>query len=276
MVRVMDIYPITLKTPAERAHFFELIVYSYARQPEMRRRAQEILRDAGVKRPDADKTAAAIFDWVQHNVPYILEAGEQIETPAWVLREGVELGADCDGHAILVATLLESVGIRSDLVYWTAPGQTGATHVSAAYFDGVAWINLDTTQERPLGWAPPGHTYQLGTRPEIREAMILTTKGETRHTREPGAVPELGGLLADAIGAVKSVGSSIYSGAKAVGSAVAGAGAGVVRAAAEIMRQIPGIGDALAAATIAILETVESFVQSTLGWLEDIGGRAFT
>ncbi|MCF7862212.1 transglutaminase-like domain-containing protein [Candidatus Woesearchaeota archaeon] len=59
--------------------------------------------------------AKALFYFVRDNIQYISDPpDEYIETPHEVLYNG---GADCDGHAVLLASLLESIGIKTELVF---------------------------------------------------------------------------------------------------------------------------------------------------------------
>jgi transglutaminase-like putative cysteine protease len=144
----------------QRARDLEAIVEAYARRPEIRHAALTILRGKvpGINR---EKTARVIAQWIRANVPYRLEHGEQIETPGYILRNP-KLGADCDGHAILMASLARSVGVPTRLHFWRPTGTQHAVHVSSGFHDGREWVNVETTERRPLGWVPSRHEINSG------------------------------------------------------------------------------------------------------------------
>ena len=59
--------------------------------------------------------AKALFFFVRDNIRYISDPpGEYVETPLETLSSG---GADCDGTAVLLANLLEAVGIHTRFVF---------------------------------------------------------------------------------------------------------------------------------------------------------------
>ncbi len=88
--------------------------------------------------------AKAIFEFVRDNIKYVSEADEYIETPAEVLITG---GADCDGHSILTASLMQSIGIPTRFVF--IPGhvfvQVYLEDAMEKYKADYHWINVDPT-----------------------------------------------------------------------------------------------------------------------------------
>tara|TARA_Y100001938_G_scaffold137827_1_gene202567 strand:+ start:144 stop:632 length:489 start_codon:yes stop_codon:yes gene_type:complete len=124
----------------------------FAALPEVRHYTLKVLRSAGVPSGDTDLAIQAVFNWVKRMVPYRHEYGEQIETPVYLLKNPT-LGADCDGHAVLICSMLSSVGIPCRLSFWYA-GAGPDVHVSAQAQSGLYWLNMDTTQNRPMGWKP--------------------------------------------------------------------------------------------------------------------------
>ena len=277
VIIMQNVYPITLKTEKQRAALFDNIVYAYGRQPAIRRKTQEILRDAGIRRQNNTDIATAVFDYVQQNLPYILEAGEMIETPAYSLRN-LSLGADCDGHALLVSALLESVSVPTKLLYWIQPGHTYASHVSAAYWNGSSWINLDTSQNKPMGWTPAGWSY-AGSDGEPRPALDLETGADMRSpVRMPGQVPALGWVSWSDLNPV-NLGKKLYGAAKwtagkivDTAEAIAEEGLELLEAGAEILGEIPLVGDMLEAVATAIIATIANFVEDFFSLLRTIGG----
>jgi hypothetical protein len=101
--------------------------------------------------------AQAIFDWVQQNfrfIPMIVNA-QTLRTPEEILRVR---GGDCANlNAVLIPSLLETIGIRSRLV--TIAGDPDDpdefTHVYAeAYVDGE-WVPMDVARPGAIfGRAP--------------------------------------------------------------------------------------------------------------------------
>tara|TARA_R110002110_G_scaffold107768_3_gene269514 strand:- start:140 stop:628 length:489 start_codon:yes stop_codon:yes gene_type:complete len=148
------IYRVTWQDDHERREYLSALARRYAELPEIRRAALRALRSAAVDGTDREQTAQAIFYFVRGAVPYRLEYGEQIETPGHILRDP-SLGADCDGHSLLVASLLSSVGVPARLAFWADPGGADI-HVSAQALTRRGWVNLDTTQRQAPGWTPPG------------------------------------------------------------------------------------------------------------------------
>ena len=127
--------------------------------PSMRHLALEATRGR------ADK-AHAVGEWVQRRIHYTRERGEQLEAPEYTLRMQA---ADCDGHAILVAALLDSIGVPWRLAYWTRPGEA---HVNTQARTGEGWINLETTEPRPMGWTP-GAAWHYHTRDKAEDGAML-------------------------------------------------------------------------------------------------------
>jgi len=85
-----------------------------AKDPVIRDCAKEIIRNSKVKDMNYLGEALAIAHWVRHHVRYVRDmAGvEQLHDPLTMLdmiRRGVAQG-DCDDVALLIATLLTSVG----------------------------------------------------------------------------------------------------------------------------------------------------------------------
>ena len=257
------ILPLDWRSHKERAQDLNILVDAYSRQPQIRHRTLEILKGAGVRRPDRTRTARAVFDYVQKTLPYHLESIEQIETPAHTLRN-ISLGADCDGHALLVATLLESVNIPAELVYWTPPAGKHPVHISAAFWTGTHWENLDTTQEEPMGWTPVGYTYTRSTGTESKPSSDMRNKADTGEPSTKMQVYNLG--LAQM--PVYNLGLYIP-----LVSEIASAGADLVEGAVDMA---VGLATALGDMAVAILETIADFalsiVDMVVGLAEDIGG----
>lgn len=90
--------------------------------------------------------AKAIYYFVRDNIDYVSDpiAKEYLEEPREVLKTQA---ADCDGHAILLATLEESIGVDSQLVF--IPGHVFVRirlpDARNKYKQPDGWIYLDAT-----------------------------------------------------------------------------------------------------------------------------------
>jgi hypothetical protein len=132
--------------------------------------------------------AHAIGEWVQSRIHYAREAGEQLEAPEYTLRMQA---ADCDGHAMLVAALLESIAVPWRFVYWTKAGEA---HINTQARTGEGWINLETTEARPMGWAPGSswRSYTIEAKAERmpfgkKQQQVIRNPGAAKVIRNPGA-----------------------------------------------------------------------------------------
>ena len=94
----------------------------------------------------------AVQEWVKNNVKYrkdIVDV-ETLHLPETLL--GVKSG-DCDDHALLVASLLESIGHPTRFVaVGYAPDDY--IHVFAESRVGNKWVSVETTEPVALGWQP--------------------------------------------------------------------------------------------------------------------------
>ncbi|MBT5021456.1 transglutaminase domain-containing protein [Candidatus Woesearchaeota archaeon] len=87
----------------------------------------------------------AIFYFVRDNINYISDPpNEYFEHPLEVIYTG---GSDCDGMAILLASMQKSIGIDAGFVF--VPGhvftQVYIRDAPHKYTDDAGWINLDAT-----------------------------------------------------------------------------------------------------------------------------------
>jgi len=107
---------------------------------------------------------AAIQDWIQRNINYILDAGQQKEifqTPQRQLIDWARgtTGSDCDDMAILYVALLRTIG--KDAVVVLIDGHASGQYNHAMAFarskthDSIfkgQWIPVELTLPKPLGW----------------------------------------------------------------------------------------------------------------------------
>lgn len=78
-----------------------------------------------------DVTAFRLLDFVTRNVAYRTDNGEWWEFPDEVIRERI---SDCDGSAILLASMLRQAGYSPNRVYVVIGTWRGLGH---------AWVELD-------------------------------------------------------------------------------------------------------------------------------------
>jgi len=117
----------------------------------------------GLKK-DYEAMADAVFKFAKANVPYRLDpAGlEWLQTPVYTLwgDNGKPVPADCDDHAILIASLAMALGLQA--AFRTVRGKGGGRWVHVYAVIGwtkagkTTWKSADSTQRRStLGWDPP-------------------------------------------------------------------------------------------------------------------------
>jgi transglutaminase-like putative cysteine protease len=109
---------------------------------------------------DARGEIFACWRFVKNNIRFLSDIHdvETLQTPVNTLiwRYG-----DCDDHAVLLASLLGAIGYRTRFV---AVGFQPNVYVHVyceAEFSPNAWIALETTEDVPIGWRPPGVIAQM-------------------------------------------------------------------------------------------------------------------
>jgi transglutaminase-like putative cysteine protease len=118
--------------------------------------ARSILKAAATER-DTGRMIAALQGWVRDKIMYVADPAdlEMIQTPPRTLT--IRTG-DCDDKAILLATFLESVGLKTR---FEAIGVNGGpySHVLLSVRYGKGWLPLETiVPGAPPGWFPPDAT----------------------------------------------------------------------------------------------------------------------
>ena len=124
------------------------------RSPEVRRLTSEIV--------SSDNEVTSVFDWVRMNVryirdPYLGNNGDLFVSPVKQVRnykEGKQPLGDCDDHALLVASLLGSIGHRTRIVLIDTDFDNNLDHaIAQVWSEKMGWVNMDTSSSKPLGWA---------------------------------------------------------------------------------------------------------------------------
>ena len=97
-----------------------------------------------------------LFAFVRDDIRYCrdIDGIETLSTPEKTLEYGQ---GDCDDKAILLATLLATIGHPSRFV---AMGVNNGpiSHVLVEVRIGNRWVSLETTECQPMGWQPPNIT----------------------------------------------------------------------------------------------------------------------
>lgn len=95
-----------------------------------------------------------IFDFVRDHIRYVRDIND-VETLSTPDKTAAARIGDCDDKTVLLATLLESVGYPTRFVVagYSNPGDV--EHVYLQVFAVGEWIDADTTETQPLGYAPP-------------------------------------------------------------------------------------------------------------------------
>ncbi|MHB8071871.1 MAG: transglutaminase-like domain-containing protein [Candidatus Cryosericum sp.] len=94
----------------------------------------------------------AVQRWVKNNIRYVRDVSdvETLQTPEALLQSR---SGDCDDQAMMVATLLESIGHPTGFVaVGFSPNEYD--HVYAITRLGTAWLSVETTENVPIGWRP--------------------------------------------------------------------------------------------------------------------------
>lgn len=95
----------------------------------------------------------ALHAWVRDRIRYVgdIRGIETLHTPRQIIEQGQ---GDCDDKAVLLATLLESIGHATRFAaigYGAQP-----SHVLVEVRLGHGWLPLETTEPVPPGWYPNG------------------------------------------------------------------------------------------------------------------------
>lgn len=96
-----------------------------------------------------------IFVWVRDHIRYTRDVRgvETVQTPVKTLEYGQ---GDCDDQVTLLASLLESVGVRTRFkAIGFTPGHFQHVYMEALDDSSGRWIALDPTEQVAVGWEPP-------------------------------------------------------------------------------------------------------------------------
>jgi len=102
----------------------------------------------------------AIHKYVRNNIQYVKDVNgvETLATPIKTLefRKG-----DCDDQAVLIATLLESIGHPTRFVAVKMSPFGPFVHVYAETKIGAKWVPVETTEQWEVGQGPPANMTRM-------------------------------------------------------------------------------------------------------------------
>lgn len=127
------------------------LVHQGKKAPRVRQKALDLVRYL----PQKDWTGQihAVWDFVKNHIRYVrdIRGVETIHIADEILRQGQ---GDCDDKAILLASMLESIGHPTRFVaVGFQPGKF--KHVFVETKIGPRWLALETTEAVRMGWRPP-------------------------------------------------------------------------------------------------------------------------
>jgi transglutaminase-like putative cysteine protease len=138
------------------------LVRKFRRHPLIRQLAVEIRQAMRIPGKDFLGEMKAIHRFVRDYITYVRDVRnvETLQEPPLTLSNRA---GDCDDQALLVASLLESIGAPTRFV---AMGFDPArpdhySHVLAEAQYNNRWIPIETTLERPVGWSPPNQVVRM-------------------------------------------------------------------------------------------------------------------
>ncbi len=141
------------RSQADQIQYLRTTVDEWRGSAAIRARARDIVfRVYNCPPRNEAAYAVAIGKWTQANIRYVRELPEVFQTPTTTIALGY---GDCDDFATVIASLLEAVGIESELVgmEWDNPGRASGRsyqHIFARAVVGGRRIPLDATLQRPV------------------------------------------------------------------------------------------------------------------------------
>jgi transglutaminase-like putative cysteine protease len=130
-------------------------VWNHENDDELTTLAQTIL--LGIPNKAFYRETRALFNWVRNNIRYALDpqSTEYIRDPDQTLALG---WGDCDDMCILLASLLTHAGHYARFCALAFEQPFEYTHVITQTKPAGEgdWIALDPTEDKPMGWFPPG------------------------------------------------------------------------------------------------------------------------
>lgn len=142
----------------------------------VRQKAIDILLERKVKPKDYLGEVKALFEWVQQSVRYTKDAF-RVEMVHSARRMLELVAGDCDDMAILLGSMLQSIGHPVRLIL-TGPDParpTLFTHIYIEVLHKGVWIPLDPTMPNVVGWHP---------RTGVKVVVSLEPRAQMQHYGE--------------------------------------------------------------------------------------------
>jgi|WetSurMetagenome_2_1015567.scaffolds.fasta_scaffold01855_8 hypothetical protein len=152
----------------------------YKTHPIIRQLATRLI--ANLNQKDYEGEAHALFDFVQSRIRYVRDTDgvELVQSPLKILEHA---SGDCDDKALLLATMLASIGFKTR---FRAVGfGHGICHVFCEVLINGEWVSCDATEPQIMGWEPPLITeneYMDGLFSKIKKLVKTSVKA----VRAPG------------------------------------------------------------------------------------------
>ena len=129
------------------------IVRRYKKSAPLRELALHVIQDLPGRKNFAGQ-AARLQNYVRNNIQYVKDINgvETIQTPDRTLQNRA---GDCDDQAVLLATLLETIGHPTRFVAIKLKSFGPYVHVFTETKAGSRWLAAETTEDWPLGMQPP-------------------------------------------------------------------------------------------------------------------------
>lgn len=134
------------------------ITRQYKTDPAIRQIALRVVQ--GCPERDWQCEITRLFEAVRDQIRYVRDV-RGVETIATPMRTLNWQQGDCDDKAVLLATLLESIGHPTRFVALKFNGQRDFSHVLLETRTGRGWLPLDTIVPKPAGWYPPEPSRRL-------------------------------------------------------------------------------------------------------------------
>lgn len=171
------------------------IIWHLSHSARLARFARDLIEGAGIAAYDGRGETKALFDFVQQNIRYTRDPfgyeWVQSVVPTLVTGHG-----DCDCHAVLLGSLLMSVGYPVRLVIaGSEPGKFHHVFLQAQYRtpEGIpVWVYLDTT-------IPGGEGFDWNPHFSVLRAFAIKPQGELEEVSamRPVSVQSVGYGLGD-------------------------------------------------------------------------------
>lgn len=129
------------------------IVKRYKKSVPLRELALNVIQEVPGRKNFAGQ-AERLQNYVRNNIQYVKDITglETVQTPDRTLQNRA---GDCDDQAVLLATLLETIGHPTRFVAIKLNALGPYVHVFTETKVGPRWLPAETTEDWPLGFHPP-------------------------------------------------------------------------------------------------------------------------